>query len=89
MAKLSSYLWRSDFEEYFRHPNQTGEEEFVREKLLESDFPAGFLDVPNVECALCIIMFLGLFKLAFFVAGNLKLHIFYVRTLRLDYYSNH
>lgn len=42
MKKLKDYLRQSDFEEYFR-PNRTGEDEFVREKLVENDFEIGIL----------------------------------------------
>lgn len=69
MSKLSSNLWRSDFEGYFRHPNQTGEDEFVREKLVENDFPAGFLDHQGFEYFF-IAMVLSWIKFVFFLYGE-------------------
>lgn len=77
MNKLKSYLWQNDFETYFRHPNQTGEDEFLREKRVESDFPVGYLDKLGLEYFF-ITMLLSWVKFVFFVAGEyLKFLILY------------
>ena len=56
MRKLKDYLWRSDFEEYFRHPNQTGSDEFVRRKLIESDFKMGYFSGYSFAVLLLVII---------------------------------
>ena len=69
MGKLKAYLKRQNFEEYFRHPNQTGEEELVREKLLESDFPVGVLSGLTLEGFLTLIIIVLIKYLLFMIGG--------------------
>lgn len=73
MTKLRHYLWRSDFDAYFKHPNQTGEEEFVREKLVENDFPVGYIEWIYLSHLifgiLLLIIALGFLKFAFLYYG--------------------
>lgn len=48
MRKLKDYFGRSDFEEYFKHPNQTGVEDYVRERLIGKDFEGSYFSVRSL-----------------------------------------
>ena len=43
LDKLRYYIQQKDFRDYFRHPNQTGVDDFVRVKQIEYDLEPGAL----------------------------------------------
>lgn len=67
MDKLKDYFRHSDFEEYFRHPNRTGESEYIREKLIESDFMVSWFHGYYLVEILAVIV---LIKWGLFIVGE-------------------